>query len=335
MFDAEEYFSGKTIRLIVGYNPGRTTDAQARFMSRDWPQYIPGKPRIEVVNITPNLVQRNYVWNAKPDGFTLSVEANPGVFEQFTAGAQFDMRDVTMIGITSGREGLWMTRDYVPYDCFESAWNGHYTVTVGAAAPSPDNLGLQAATGWIADKFNVPLAIRNLPAAGYAEQYLMIERGDVNSWVAGSTWDHFPITRPGWIASGYLKPFADFSWPGVDIGDNGEADFHCPNVADAYLEGDDLELWMAMIGPHFFAAKNIIGPPAIPDDVTAVLRKALADAMADEQFASNLQNFIGIKNSFVHGDVAQVELADMTTAYINKKYAIDQVQRRVFDKYVK
>ena len=35
-FDAEAYFQGKTIRLMVGYNPGGGTDAQARFMSRAW-----------------------------------------------------------------------------------------------------------------------------------------------------------------------------------------------------------------------------------------------------------------------------------------------------------
>ena len=45
-FDAEAYFKGKTIRLMVGYNPGGGTDSQARFMSRAWAPFIPGKPRI-------------------------------------------------------------------------------------------------------------------------------------------------------------------------------------------------------------------------------------------------------------------------------------------------
>ena len=67
-FDAEAYFKGKTISMMVGFNPGGGTDAQARFMSRSWPKYIPGNPRIVVRNLTPNVVQRNFVWHAKPDG---------------------------------------------------------------------------------------------------------------------------------------------------------------------------------------------------------------------------------------------------------------------------
>ncbi len=67
-FDAEAYFKGKTIRMMVGFNPGGGTDAQARYMSRAWSPFIPGSPRIVVTNMTPNLTQRNFVWNAKPDG---------------------------------------------------------------------------------------------------------------------------------------------------------------------------------------------------------------------------------------------------------------------------
>ncbi len=334
-FDAEAYFEGKTMRLMVGYNPGGGTDAQARFMSRAWPKFIPGSPRIVVTNMTPNIIQRNFVWNAEPDGLTLSVEASPGIFTQFTPGAQFDMREVTMIGITSGQEGVWITRDFVPYDCFKDAWEGDYTLTIGTSAPTPADLGATVATGWIADKFNVPLEIRNLAAAGSAEQYVMIERGDVNSWQTSTIWYQYPRTRPGWTGSGFLKPFADLSMPGFDLGHNGEADFHCPNVADAYLEGGDLELWVAMQGPRIYASKNIIGPPGVPAGATAALRTALADAMADEEFANSMQAFTGIKNIFTHGDVAAQEMTDTTNAFIEKKEFIDELQQTIFEKYVR
>ena len=94
-FDAEAYFSGKTISMMVGFNPGGGTDAQARFMSRAWSEFIPGNPRIVVRNLTPNVVQRNFVWNAKPDGLTISVEATAGIFDQVTpAGGLHDRRDL-------------------------------------------------------------------------------------------------------------------------------------------------------------------------------------------------------------------------------------------------
>jgi tripartite-type tricarboxylate transporter receptor subunit TctC len=335
-FDAEAHFKGRTISLLVGFNPGGGTDAQARFMSRAWSKFIPGNPRIIVRNLTPVVVERNFVWNAKPDGLTLAIEATPGVFDQFTPQAQFDMREATMIGVTSGKEGLWVIRGTVPYNCIDSAFGStEPKLTVGTSAPTPADLGSMVAVGWLADKLNVPFEIRNVSAAGSAEQYVMIERGDVNSWVTGTIWDQYPRTRPGWTGSGFIRPFADLSFPGFDLGHNGEADFHCPNVADEYLEGDDLALWVAMRGPQIYASKNIIGPPGVPSDVVATLRKALADAMADEGFATEMQSFTGIKNTFTHGDVAQQELTDTVNAFIDNQDRIGEVTQLVFDKYVR
>ncbi len=335
-FDAEAYFSGKTISMMVGFNPGGGTDAQARYMSRAWPQFIPGSPRIVVRNLTPVVVERNFVWQSEPDGLTLGLEATAGIFDQFTPQALFDMREATMIGVTSGKEGLWVIRGTLPYDCIDSAFGSTDPVlTIGTSAPTPADLGANVAVGWLADKLNVPLEIRNVAAAGSAEQYVMIERGDVNSWVSGTIWDQYPRTRPGWTASGFIRPFADLSFPGFDLGHNGEADFHCPNVGDTYLEGEDLELWLALNGPDVYASKNIIGPPGIPNEVTAVLRKALADAMADEEFASTMQAFTGIKNTFTHGDIAQQELADTVNAFIANSDRINEVTEFVFEKYVR
>ena len=334
-FDAEAYFEGKTISMMVGFNPGGGTDAQARFMSRAWPKFIPGNPRIVVRNLTPVVVERNFVWNAKPDGLTLAVEATPGVADMFTPQAQFDVRESTMIGVTSGGEGAWMIRGTLPYDCVDSAFNSPGpTITMGESAATPADLSADVSIGWLADKFNIPLEIRNVSAAGSAEQYVMIERGDVNSWVTGTIWDQYPITRPGWIRDKFLRPFADLSVPGFDIGHNGEADFHCPNVADTYLEGEDVELWLAM-RPRSVVAKNIVGPPGMAPEVTQTLRDALAAAMADEEFAASMQSFTGIKNLFTDGANAQHLVIDMVNGFEANSDLIDELLVQVHEKYVR
>ena len=334
-FDAEAYFEGKTISMMVGFNPGGGTDAQARFMSRAWPRFIPGNPRIIVRNLTPVVVERNFVWNAKPDGLTLAIEATPGVADMFTPQAQFDVRESTMIGVTSGGEGAWIIRGTMPYDCVDSAFNSPGpTITMGESAATPADLSADVSIGWFADKFNIPLEIRNVSAAGSAEQYVMIERGDVNSWVTGTIWDQYPITRPGWIRDRFLRPFADLSVPGFDIGHNGEADFHCPNVADTYLEGEEVELWLAM-RPRSVVAKNIVGPPGMAPEVTQTLRDALAAAMADEEFAASMQSFTGIKNLFTDGANAQQLVIDMVNGFEANSDLIDELLVKVHEKYVR
>ena len=335
-FDAEEYFSGETISMMVGFNPGGGTDAQARYMSRAWPKFIPGNPRIIVRNLTPVVVQRNFVWNAEPDGLTLSIEATPGVADMFTPQAQFDVRESTMIGITSGGEGIWLIRGTMPYDCIDDTFGEASPVlTIGTSAPTPADLSSDVSIGWLADKFNIPLEIRNVAAAGSAEQYLMIERGDVNSWISGTLWDQLPRTRPGWVSSEFIRPLADLSVPGFDLGDNGEADFHCPNVHDTYLETqEDRDLWNAM-RPRASVAKNIIGPPGIPDEVTAVLRQALADAMADAEFADTMEQFTGIKNQFTSGAEAEQLIQSMVNGFEANQQKISELLTSVHEKYVR
>src|SRR4051812_19515187 len=72
---APSRFEGKTIRIVVGYNPGGGYDATARILARHLPKYIPGKPSIIVQNMpgANSIIAANYVYNvASPDGLTIA-----------------------------------------------------------------------------------------------------------------------------------------------------------------------------------------------------------------------------------------------------------------------
>ncbi|MEE9290928.1 MAG: hypothetical protein V3U99_07910, partial [Alphaproteobacteria bacterium] len=78
-FDAAKYFKGKTIRLVVDFKPGGGTDIQARYFAQRWGKFIPGNPNLQVNNLIPNPAGRNYVWQSKPDGLTLSFVSSASV----------------------------------------------------------------------------------------------------------------------------------------------------------------------------------------------------------------------------------------------------------------
>ena len=164
---------------MVGYNPGGGSTRQARYMASEWRRFIPGNPNIRVMNLTPNVVERNFVWNAEPDGLTLAVEAIPGIGYLSDPQAQFDLRESTMIGVTSGAEGGWLIRGTLPYDCIDDAFGAAEPVTFAVSVSTPTDLGTYASIGWLADKFRVPLEMLNYPAVGARERYLFFERGDV------------------------------------------------------------------------------------------------------------------------------------------------------------
>jgi tripartite-type tricarboxylate transporter receptor subunit TctC len=71
---ADDFYRGKTIRILAGFAPGGSIDARARVFARNLPRFIPGSPTIIVQNMTGagGVVAANYAYAvAKPDGLTL------------------------------------------------------------------------------------------------------------------------------------------------------------------------------------------------------------------------------------------------------------------------
>ena len=335
-FDAEAYFKGKTIRLMVGYNPGGGTDAQARFMSKAWSSYIPGKPRMIVTNMTPDITQRNYVWNSEPNGLIFSLEATAGIFDQINEVAQWDMREVSMIGVTSGKTAVWLVRGTVPYTCAEDAFNkpNGEKMVFGTSAPTPADIGSQMAPAWFASEMGMPIVIKNVAAAGSAEQYLMMERGDTTAWYTSTVWGQLPVQRPGWVKSGFIRGLVDMSYPGYTLGDNGEAEFPCKNAEEFLTTDEQRTIWSSITGTRTYASKNIIGPPNMHPGALKALRDALETAMNTPEFVADLEDFTGIKSTFTAGEQAQKELIETTQNFLDNKATIDQVQKDIFKKYV-
>ena len=45
-----DFYKGKTIKLFVGFSPGGGFDIVGRIVARNLPKYIPGRPRVVVIN---------------------------------------------------------------------------------------------------------------------------------------------------------------------------------------------------------------------------------------------------------------------------------------------
>jgi len=339
-FDAEGYFKGKTIRLLVGFNPGGGTDAQGRYMAAKWGAFIPGNPRIVVTNLTPDLTMRNFVWDADPDGFVVGLGATPGIFDMFEGAARFDIREVSFIGGSSGLENFWATWSAAlpDYGCLDTAVDkagtGADIITLADnVASRADVTGAGFLTSYVADKFNVPYRLISVSSVGSASQMLMLERGEINSWSTATVWNQLPRTRPGWVADGTLRPFVDLSFPGHTQGPNSEGAFTCPNV-DTMIADEDQEEWLAFNGPRTFLSKNLWGPPGMETGVLETLRTAWADAFSDDQFKADAATFTGIPTILTEGAEGQATLIEVTEAFIANKARFEELQGEFFEKYV-
>ena len=99
----DNFFSGKTIRLIVAFSAGGGYDAYSRAIGRHLGKYIPGNPTVVVDNMTGagGIIHANYMFKqARPDGLTIGNNSG-GLFLQQIMGAkgiEFDGRKFEYLG---------------------------------------------------------------------------------------------------------------------------------------------------------------------------------------------------------------------------------------------
>jgi tripartite-type tricarboxylate transporter receptor subunit TctC len=76
---ADPFYKGKTIRIIIGSTPGGFYDRWARLFARYMGKYIPGQPEIVAQNMpgAGSVIATNHVFGvAKPDGLTIGMPLN-------------------------------------------------------------------------------------------------------------------------------------------------------------------------------------------------------------------------------------------------------------------
>src|ERR687898_1916623 len=101
---AQDFYQGKTVRLIVGFAAGGGFDTYSRTIARHLGKHIPGSPSIVVENMTGagSIVAANHVYRvAKPDGLTIGNFHGFQILNQVlgASGIEFDARKLEWLGV--------------------------------------------------------------------------------------------------------------------------------------------------------------------------------------------------------------------------------------------
>ena len=339
-FDAEAHFRGKTIRLVVGFNPGGGTDTQARFLAAKWGQYIPGNPRIVVSNLTPSLAANNFVWESEPNGLILIYNATAPIQSSTDPNAIFKASGFEVIGAPVARNAVWMINGHdLPYnDITEAMGASGPTLIAAGSAPTPQELTGVGDLGnfLLADWLNLPYEFKLVASTGTEQELLMIERGDTNNFTAGSVWYQLPQRRPGWISSGFIKPFAGLAGPGGFIVGNEEVDEFTASYARDLITDEQKDIWDGLMAPETFVGKNLLAPPDTPLDVVNTLRKAWDEALLEPEFRADFERVLAqpieIQQS---GAELQEIFAQVEDSFLRNIGQLREVQEAVYDKFTR
>jgi tripartite-type tricarboxylate transporter receptor subunit TctC len=190
----EDFYKGKSIRVVVGFSAGGGFDTYARALARHMTKHIPGSPTVVVENMTGagSLIAANHVFKvAKPDGLTIGHFIGGLFLGQVLGqpGIEFDARKFEYIGAPISDHVVCAMTKASGITSIERWMASKTPVKMGGIAPgtsTPDN-----ATRILKAALGLPIQL----VTGYkgtAEVRLAAEGGEVAGGCWG--WDSVSVT---------------------------------------------------------------------------------------------------------------------------------------------
>jgi len=274
---AQDFYQGKTVRLVVAFAPGGGFDTYSRAIARHIGRHIPGNPTVIVENMTGagGIVQMNYMFQrAKPDGLILGNNIGGLIVQQLMGakGIGYDGRKFEYVGAPAIDNPV----------CALTKASGITSMEKWFAAKEPVKLGGVGPGGTASDVARVVQAALSLPSRviepykGTAEIKLAAESGEL----AGGCW--------GWES---MKSI----WrKGLETGDVNvlllampKKHKDIPNVPLAVdLAKTEEGRQLLKYGIHDTATitRLYFLPPGTPKDRVQLLRKAFVETLRDGEF---------------------------------------------------
>ncbi|MGH7831961.1 MAG: Bug family tripartite tricarboxylate transporter substrate binding protein, partial [Candidatus Binatia bacterium] len=268
---AEPYYKGKTIWIIVGLSPGGGYDRAARLISRHMGKYIPGNPEIVVQNKpgAGSVIAANYVYGvAKPDGLTLVMPHNNFYLSQLSGdkAVTYDLVKFQWIGNLERDDMTIFSRADSPVKSIRD-------VVQGKEMPKCGSTGIGSSDYVMSKILEETIGAKVNHVVGYpgsSEIALAFERGEVNCM--GLTLSTFFSREPflTWNKSAFVRFLAQsgrkrdprVEGPTVhELMDEYKTPAAKRRVAQAMLAGGD---W----------ARPLLAPPGTPPDRVTILREA-------------------------------------------------------------
>ena len=276
---SQEYFKGKSIRLLVGTSAGGAMDDWGRFVAQYLGKHIPGNPDVVVQNMpgAGTAIAANHIYNiAKPDGLTLGL-VNPAIYIDQLLGTKevkFDWPKFSWIGSPERIDQVLFIRTDTPYKTLEDMRKAKEPPRCAALARS--------GAGYFLPKLlEEGLGVKIHMVVGYGgggEMNLAIEKGEVQCRAGTvSAYVGREPTRT-WIKTGFVRALAQSGakrypkLPDVptiyELMETYKTPDATKRVARVMLSSGDI-------------GRPFIGPPGMPVERVKTLREAFMKTMND------------------------------------------------------
>ncbi len=299
---ADDFYKGKTIKLLCGCGTGAGYDNHSRILSRHMPRHIPGEPNIIVQNLPAagGLVATNHIFSiSAKDGTEM------GLFNRNTLlsgllgieQANYKIDQFNWLGTTasfSDNAHMFIVRDKVPHKTIEDMRNPALpAITVGNAGTP------------LIHVFKEALGLNLKIIEGYNNNDLdpAFERGEIDGHAI--SWLSMMARAPHWMDKGFARPVVQF----------GRADrlpiiSHVPTARELTRGSESLALMLFAEAPLELGYPFAL-PPGVPAERVALLRKAFKDTTEDPKYIEEIQK-IKLELTPKYGDEVQAIVGKLT-----------------------
>jgi tripartite-type tricarboxylate transporter receptor subunit TctC len=267
-----EFYKGKDIKMLIGQPVGGGYDTYARFFARHLSHFMPGAPNVIVQNMpgAGGVVMTNTLVAAQPrDGTVIGAAAGSvSTAALFGAsGARYDARELGWIGSLNSEVGLVVSYKTAPVQKLADIYTTEFIVG-GSGATDGNVIFPRSMNQVLGTKFKV------IPGyGGTANVVLAMERGEIHgtgSWHYSS----ISVARPTWLEDGTINVLTQLSLkrhPKVP---------NTPTVIEL-AKTDEQRAILELIFAQQDMGRPVYGPPGMPADRKAALRKAFDDFVKD------------------------------------------------------
>jgi tripartite-type tricarboxylate transporter receptor subunit TctC len=276
---AEDFFKGKSMTLIVGYNPGGSYDVYSRLAASVLPKYLPGNPTIAVKHMpgVGSVKAANYLFAQAPkDGLTIGMVGQQLALTQALRdpAVSYDMRKFGWLGRFTPIVEVSLTWHTSPtktiYDAMKRETVMAATSAGATAEQMPSVMNALAGT-----KFKM---IKGYP--GTTGTLLAMERGETEGGHA--TLANLLFGKANWLRDktvNVLVQYAQARHPQFA---------NVPAMVEFGKTPADKQV-LNLFGSTAEVGRALMTPPDVPPARLAVLRRAFAAMLADPAFKAEME----------------------------------------------
>jgi tripartite-type tricarboxylate transporter receptor subunit TctC len=276
----ENFFKGKTLRVIVGLAPGGGFDTYSRVIARHLGKHVPGNPSTLVDNMpgAASMLAANYVYKAaKADGLTIGNFVGGLAFQQILGlpGIEFDAPKFEFLGVPATDNFVIGVAKSAGVTSVEQWKASGIVIKIGGVAPGG---GTDDIPMVLIATLGLPLQVISV-YKGTGPVRLAFNAGEVNG-VCNSlesfkaTWrNEMDKGEVVLIVQGNLKPHPDIP--------------HVPWAPDLAKTEEARKMILTSARVGGILNRFYVLPPGTPADRVVLLRKAFMDTLKDPEFLAD------------------------------------------------